>query len=209
MRTLSLALAAILLVAPPVMAQRGAAAPALSAADRADIGRVEAYLATLDGVVAGFVQVGDDGGSASGTLYLSKPGRMRFAYDPPNQQFLVANGAQLTWVDPVARETTAVPLSATPLSVLVNATPKLDGDVTVTAVERGPGSLRVTLHQTDNPDRGRLTLVFTDRPMALNHWIIVDGQKRTTRVGITDMRLGQRIDTALFTFEDPRVRREY
>ncbi len=203
-------LALILLAAGPfhhqAAAQRGAAVPiALTDADRADIKRIEAYLQGLDGVVAEFQQFNDDGGSAAGALLLQRPGKLRFSYAPPAQQFVVSDGYTITYVDPIARETTAGPLSATPLAVLVAPVVKFSGDVTVVGFERGAGALRVTLRKTTEPDQGSLTLTFSDRPLTLAHWVVVDAQKKATRVAISDVKLGQKIDPASFTFVNPRA----
>ena len=208
MNRLLLALAALALIfAPPSQAQRGKAAPAaLTEADRADITRIEAYLQSLDGVVATFQQINDDGGTASGALLMQRPGKLRFSYAPPAQQFVVSDGTAITYVDPIARETTTGPLSATPLAVLVAPIVKLSGDVTVVEFERSAGALRVTLRKTAEPDQGSLTLTFMDKPLTLAHWTVIDAQKKATRVAISDVKLGQKLDPASFTFENPRQR---
>jgi outer membrane lipoprotein-sorting protein len=200
-------LALLLLLGAPAHAQRGAATPhPLTEADKADVKRIEAYLQGLDGVIAEFQQINEDGGTASGALLLQRPGKLRFSYAPPAQQFVVSDGHTITYVDPVARETTAGPLSATPLAVLVAPVVTFSGDVTITGFERGAGALRVTLRKTTEPDQGSLTLTFTDRPLALSYWIVVDAQKKATRVAISDVKLGQKIDPASFAFENPRAR---
>ena len=211
MRCLTRALLALTLIAaipaPDAHAQRGSAVPvALTEADRADLRRLEAYVQSLDGVVADFQQINDEGGTAAGTLLMQRPGKLRFSYAPPAQQFVVSDGTTITYVDPLARETTAGPLSATPLAVLVAPVVKFSGDVTVVGFERAASVIRVTLRKTAEPDQGSLTLTFMDRPLALAHWTVIDAQKKATRVAISDVRLGQKIDPASFTFENPRQR---
>jgi outer membrane lipoprotein-sorting protein len=202
-----LALSFVALPLSDAQAQRGAPTPAnLTDADRADLKRIEAYLQSLDGVVAEFQQINEDGGVASGSLLMQRPGKLRFSYDPPAQQFVVSDGSAITYVDPIARETTTGPLSATPLAVLVAPVVRFSGDVTVTGFERSPGALRVTLRKTAEPDQGFLQLAFSDRPLALSYWVVVDAQKKATRVAISNVKLGQKIDPASFTFENPRQR---
>jgi outer membrane lipoprotein-sorting protein len=201
------ALSFLALTPIPALAQRGGPVPAaLTEADRADLKRIETYLQSLDGVVAVFQQINEDGGTASGALLMQRPGKLRFSYAPPAQQFVVSDGSVITYVDPIARETTAGPLSATPLAVLVAPVVQFSGDVTVTGFERGPGALRVTLRKTAEPDQGSLMLAFSDKPLALSYWVVVDAQKKATRVAISDVKLGQKIDPASFTFENPRQR---
>jgi len=79
----------------------------------------------------------------------------------------------------------------------------LSGDVTVTSVERGPGSLRVSVVQSKDPQAGRITLVFSERPFALSNWQVTDAQGSVTRVALIDPRAGVQLDPALFRFTDP------
>ena len=79
----------------------------------------------------------------------------------------------------------------------------LSGDVAVTSVERGPGSLRVTIVQSKDPQAGRITLVFSERPFALSNWQVTDAQGSVTRVALIDPRSGVPLDPALFRFNEP------
>jgi outer membrane lipoprotein-sorting protein len=75
--------------------------------------------------------------------------------------------------------------------------------VTVSAVERGPGSLRVTVTQTKDPNAGKITLAFSERPFALSNWQVVDPQGNVTRVALIEPRVGVPLDPGLFRFTDP------
>ena len=74
-------LAAILIVALAWMAAPvpASAAPppaaTLSAADRADVGRIEAYLNRIRTLKARFLQVSSTGDLSEGTLFISRPGK--------------------------------------------------------------------------------------------------------------------------------------
>ncbi|MDW8444454.1 MAG: outer membrane lipoprotein carrier protein LolA [Acetobacteraceae bacterium] len=103
------------------------AAPApLSAADRADLARLEAYLDGIRTLTARFVQVDARGGTATGRLWLSRPGRMRFEYDPPSPILLVADGTFVIFHDRSVMQTTHIPLGTTPLSLLLAERIRLD-----------------------------------------------------------------------------------
>ena len=52
-------------------------------ADILPLAEVSAYLTDLKTVEAAFTQINDDGSISTGRLYLKRPGRMRFEYDPP------------------------------------------------------------------------------------------------------------------------------
>ena len=184
---------------------RGAAAQAVPApADRADIARVEAYLGGLRTMRARFLQIAQNGASAEGTAWMWRPGRMRFEYDPPEPLLLVASHGQFMLYDRELRQPSTVPVSSTPLAFLLRENLRLSGDVTVTRVERGGGFLRVTMHRTGAPAEGRLTLVFQDNPIELRQWHVVDAQGRETRVSLSRIETGVRIDPRIFEFNDPR-----
>ena len=74
------------------MWQAATQAAALTAADSANLQRIETYLDAIRTLKAKFEQFNPDGGTASGDVYLSRPGRMRFQYAPPVQMEIVSNG---------------------------------------------------------------------------------------------------------------------
>lgn len=175
----------------------------LSEQDRADVARVESYLNGIRTLSARFMQVSDTGGTAEGKLFLSRPGRLRLEYDPPVPILMVANGGFLIHYDKQLKAVTHLPIDSTPAGLLVRENIALSGDVTVSAVERGPGSLRVTLRQTKDPNAGRIMLVFGERPFALSNWQVVDPQGNVTRVALIEPHVGMPLDPALFRFTDP------
>lgn len=175
----------------------------LSPEDRADLARVENYLNAIRTLRARFLQIADNGAAAEGTLYLSRPGKLRLEYDPPVPILMVANGRFLIHYDKELKAVTHLPINSTPAGLLVRERIQLSGDVTATGVERGPGSLRITLVQTEDPQAGRITLVFSERPFALSNWQVVDAQGNTTRVALIEPHAGVPLDPALFRFTDP------
>jgi outer membrane lipoprotein-sorting protein len=175
-----------------------------SAQDKADLARIEAYLNGLKTLKARFLQIAPDGASSGGTAWLERPGRMRFQYNPPSPLLLVASGTLLVFHDSQLKQTSNIPLSATPLGLLLQDNLKLSGDVTVTAISRQPGQIQVTLVRTASPADGSLTLVFADNPLVLRQWSVVDQQRRETRVTLYDVQLGGSFDQELFHFVDPK-----
>jgi outer membrane lipoprotein-sorting protein len=175
----------------------------LSEQDRADIARVETYLNDIRTLSARFMQVSDTGGTAEGKLFLSRPGKLRLEYDPPVPILMVANGGFLIHYDKELKAVTHLPINSTPAGLLVRDRIALSGDVTVSAVERGPGSLRVTLLQSKDPQAGKITLVFAERPFGLSNWQVVDAQGNVTRIALIEPRVGVPLDPALFRFTDP------
>jgi outer membrane lipoprotein-sorting protein len=177
-----------------------------TARDQADIARVEAYLNTLRSFRARFLQVAPDGTTSEGNAWLERPGRLRFEYDKPNADLLVAGFGSAVWFDAQLKQTTSVPLATTPLGILLSDTIRLSGDVTVTGINREPGELDIAMVRTRSPGDGSLTLVFNDQPLALRQWAVTDQQHQETRVSLFNLQPGGDFAASLFQFQDPRLR---
>jgi outer membrane lipoprotein-sorting protein len=170
--------------------------------DRADLARIEAYLNGIRSMKARFLQTAPDGGITQGEALMQRPGRMRFQYDPPSPFLLVANYGILFFHDAQLNQTTNLPLNRTPLGILLSDQTTLSGDVTVTKFTRLPGQLQVSLVRTASPGEGSLTLNFADNPLVLRQWTVLDQQGKQTRVSLTNMEVGARLDASVFDYRN-------
>ena len=206
-RAAALALALLVPLASAPFDAAQAAGPrraALSAQDKADIARAEEYLNGITTLKARFLQISANGGQAEGTVYLSRPGRMRLQYDPPSPMLVVADGTFLIVYDKELGEPSYLPLDSTPAGILVRDNVKLDGkDVIVTKVLRLPGVLNISMVEADDVGQGELTLVFSEAPFALRQWRVVDAQGSTTTVSLYEAQNGLKLDPKLFEFKNP------
>jgi outer membrane lipoprotein-sorting protein len=196
-----------LLLAPlllPVAAHAQMRPMALTPQDRADIARIEAYLNSVKALHSRFLQVAPDGRTSEGQAWLQRPGRMRFQYDPPAPFLLVGGHGLLVFHDSQLKQTSNIPLSQTPLGLLLQDNLRLSGDVTVSNITRMPGQIQVTIYRTASPQDGSLTLIFADNPLNLRQWVVLDAQRHETRVTLYNVELGGNFDQKLFEFIDPR-----
>lgn len=194
----------IMLAAAPLLLS-----PALAGAqnlDRAALQRVEAYFNAMTTLRARFLQIAQNGAAAEGTAMIWRPNRMRFEYDPPEPTLLIAADGQFFHWDRELRQPTVVAVNSTPLGVLLRNPLSLSGDVTVPVMERVGGLLRVSIFRTAAPGEGRITLILEENPMQLRQWEVLDAQNRLTRVTLTQIETGVRLDPFLFAFNDPRFR---
>ena len=172
--------------------------------DRADITRVETYLNSVRNLHSRFLQIAPNGATSEGQAWLSRPGRMRFQYDPPSPFLLVSGSGLLVFHDAKLKQTSNIPLDSTPLGILLQDNLRLSGAVTVTKVARAPGQLQVSLVRTRTPQDGTLTLIFADQPLALRQWTVLDAQRQETRVTLYNVEMGGAFDPKLFQFIDPK-----
>jgi outer membrane lipoprotein-sorting protein len=183
--------------------------PASAAVDHGQVQRIEKYLNGIRTVEAQFVQVSSTGEAAEGTLYLSRPGRLRIEYAPPSPILIVADETFLVYYDKDLEQVSHIPLGSTPAGILLDGNIRLTGgDLTVTALTSGGGTIRLGVVRTDNPGEGALTLVFSDPPLTLRQWEITDSQGIVTTVSLVSARFGVTLDRKLFRFEDPTFFRD-
>ena len=183
----------------------GAAAPAAELApdDAAELGRVEDYLNSVTTLRARFNQVAPDGGLAEGHFYLRRPGRMRFEYAPPTPILVVADRVWLIFHDTELGQVDRLPLYSTPLGFLVRDEIEFGEPIVIETLERLPGELRLTLRDGEHEGEGVLTLVFSDPPLRLWQWRVIDAQGLTTRITLSDVEVNVPLDPKLFVFDDP------
>lgn len=177
------------------------AAP-LSLDNKEDIARVEAYLNNITTLKARFLQINAEGKIAEGDVFLRRPGRARFEYEPPAQILVVADGTWLIFHDKELNETTRLPLYSTPISVLLKENVVLKDDVTVVSVEKDANTLRLNIIDTDEPDQGGITLVFSDKPLQLRKWLITDAQGQATSVTLSDVERSIALKADLFVHHE-------
>lgn len=154
-----------------------------AAAERLSLEALSGYLDTLRTVEAGFTQINADGSRSTGTLYLARPGRIRFEYDPPDAETLVvASGGQVAIFDGRAGTPPEVfPLRETPLSLILQRRIDLTGTRQVTGHGLQDGRTVVRAQDPEDPDRGRIFLYFESDPIRLAEWMIVAPTGEQTR----------------------------
>jgi len=177
----------------------------LSKRDKADIARIETYFDSIRTLSGRFYQISSLGEIAEGRISLSRPGKLRIEYNPPVPILIIADGRRLVYYDSELQSVNTFRIEDTPAYILLRDKLDLGADVEVVGFDRGKGVLRLTVLDKENPDIGRLTLVFADNPLILKKWIITDPQGVTTTVALLDTRTGMELKPQLFDFEDPRT----
>lgn len=189
-----------------MLAAAGAAAapPPLSPEDKTLVDQATSYLQNLGEVKGRFVQTDSRGAISRGELYLKRPGRARFAYDPPSGLLVVSDGAQVSVFDPRLRTFNHYPLKYTPLSLFLARQIRLDRGVAVSHVTHFSNGFGLTAHDARHEAQGQITLTFATDPMRLSDWTMTDARGQTTRVQITSLQPAADSDPALFVLRDPR-----
>lgn len=204
-RLLMLTGAALLLSSAPLSALAAPPpAPAISAEDQALVDKAVAYLQNLGEAKGRFTQTDARGGVSAGELYLKRPGKARFAYDPPSGLLVVSDGGAVAIQDSRLKTFDSYPLGATPLSLFLAKTIRLDKGVQVTRVSRAADGFSITARDGKKETAGQIQLTFADNPMSLRSWAVTDAQGRTTQVRIDHLEPTSGLSPNLFVLRDPR-----
>ena len=194
---------ALLLLASPIAAQAAAPpAPAqLAPQDTLELQRIAAYLNNIRTMTAQFQQVANNGGVSTGRVWVARPGRMRFEYDPPTPIALLADSQSVYYWDKELNQTSKYELRQTPAWFFLRDPISFGGDVVVTRFERTGGFVRVTVVESERPEAGSLSLVFSQNPLALRQWTVVDQQGKSTTVTLSGLQFGVAVDPRMFQYQ--------
>ncbi|WP_420548518.1 LolA family protein [Curvivirga sp.] len=163
----------------------------------------EEFFSLLTTMEARFIQANPDGSYLEGDMYMHRPGRMRFEYDDPVPILLVADGTFFIHVDKQLKQVMHIPLGSTPANFMLSEDLSIKDGLNLIGYERVNGILRMQFEQTDEPELGSMILTFTDDPMMLKQWTIIDAQQNRTTVTIIAPRFGDELDPDLFYFVNP------
>lgn len=178
-------------------------AAALTASDQALVNKAVAYLQSMKSVKGRFVQTDARGVTTQGSIYLQRPGKARFAYDPPSGMTVVSDGARVSVADKRLKTFNQYPLSQTPLALLLAREVRLDKGVQITKVEKLADGFRLTARDARKQTRGQIALTFADNPTRLVSWVVTDAQGGATRVRLTNLQPANN-PASLFVLKDPR-----
>ncbi|MCA0929305.1 LolA family protein [Ruegeria profundi] len=176
------------------------AAPAAWAADKLPLSQISDYLNGLKAVETTFTQVNDDGSLSTGKLWLQRPGKMRFEYDPPNSAVVLANTGTVKIFDPKSNQPPEqYPLKRTPLSLVLARNVNLGQANMVVGHDFDGTATVVTAQDPKNPETGRIELMFTDNPIELRKWVIHDNAGSQTTVLLGQLNTGPNLSRDLFS----------
>jgi outer membrane lipoprotein-sorting protein len=168
-------------------------------AQQLSLAEVSNYLNRLQTATGGFTQINVDGTISTGTIFIKRPGRVRFEYAPPDNSLVISGGGQVAIFDP--RSNVApdrFPLNQTPLSIILAANVDLTRTDMVTGHTSDGTTTTVTAQDPERPELGSIQMVYTANPTELRQWIITDESGQQTTVILNDLESGGSIGNILF-----------
>lgn len=174
----------------------------MASADKLPLNNISNYLNSLKTASGDFTQINEDGTISTGKIYIKRPGRMRFEYNPPESALVLANNGAVVIVDRKSNQPPETyPLKRTPLSLILARNVDLgQAKMVVGHVFDGTATI-VQAQDPKNPETGRIDLKFTSNPIELRQWVITDSNGGQTTVILGDLNKGERIANRLFSID--------
>ena len=175
-------------------------------AEKLSIKALSNYLDGIRTLQSKFTQINSDGTLSTGSLFIKRPGRIRFEYDYPSEALVLASAGQLAIFDPNGNSAPEIyPLSKTPLSLILAEKVELVKNGFVKSHGFDDGSTILTIHDPQHPEQGFMELIFTGPDPQLRQWV-VKGQNGDKTVVVfnnmaTDISLSDRLFNVLINWE--------
>jgi len=175
------------------------------------LSQVQNYMATVKSLKGSFRQTAPNKNVSNGTLYMARPGKIRFDFEGDVPFLVVADGKTLNFIDYEIGQVSKWPVKDTPLRALLGnsfdaASINAHIEVAPHGVER---ILALTASDPENPEAGQITIYFeqpqdADGDLKMLSWVVLDAQGETTTIDILDQETNIVLASSLWTFDDPR-----
>ena len=180
------------------------ARPTFSDEQRDDLAKISAYLNSMHAVEGNFSQINPNGDLTEGKIYIDKPGKVRFEYDPPTPTLVVADGSSIYVQNRKLNTVDRYPLAGTPLQLILKDDISLKQNQLVLGIHRDGDSIIVDARSATNRRTGNVTLVFAAAPVELRQWTVIDDQGLATTVALRDVHPVASLDDKLFRIAEAK-----
>ncbi|MFQ6547095.1 LolA family protein [Aestuariibius sp. 2305UL40-4] len=173
-----------------------------AAAQQLSLGEISNYLNSLVTATGEFTQINADGTISTGTVFIKRPGRVRFEYNPPEQSLVMASGGQVAIFDGRSRAgPEQYPLAQTPLKIILERNVDLSRSGMVTGHSFDGTATVVRAQDPERPELGNIQMKFTGSPTELRQWIVTDQTGEQTTVILGDLAKGGSIPDSRFNIQ--------
>jgi len=163
---------------------------------------VKNYLSHLKSLSADFIQISSDGNITRGKIHISLPGKLRIAYENPNDILITSNGFWLVVQNRKIKQTNNYPLSKTPLDLFLNKKIDFDDRNYNLKFHEENGVVKLKFLNNKEMISTSFQLFFKTNPVQLKKWEIIDEFDNKTSVSFQNLTTGQENSHLLFFPED-------
>lgn len=173
-------------------------------AEKLPLNSISSYLNSLTTAKGEFTQINGDGTISTGTIYIKRPGRVRFEYNAPDTGLVIAGSNTVVIYDTKSNQPPETyPLARTPLSIILARNVNLTQAKMVTGHAYDGTATTVTAQDPENPQYGNIQMKFTGPTPELRQWIINDGNGSQTTVILGELTKGGNLANSLFDTSKP------
>lgn len=179
-----------------------------AAAQKVSLSELSKYLNDFTTATGEFTQINSDGTISTGTVYIHRPGRIRFEYNPPEQTLVMAGGGQVAIFD--GKSNTGpeqYPLRRTPLSIILADKVDFTRSGMITGHKSDGKTTTIRAQDPEHPEYGHIDLVFTSSPVELRQWVVTDDTGTQTTVVLGELKKGGRVSARLFSIPQEAAER--
>ena len=183
--------------------------PSIVIADPISLEKLTLYMNNIKTLEANFQQINNDNSVSTGSLLLKKPGKLRMKYEEPNESLVLVSSGFVTIFD---LKSNALPqnfaLENSPFRILLFSDLSLEMvnmDVNYNSEE---SKTMLTVKDLENQNKGYIEMTFTDNPIVLNKWLLVNSMEEKIIVKLTNVSLGRNMSNSLFnaTLESEKIK---
>jgi outer membrane lipoprotein-sorting protein len=169
------------------------------------VSKANTYLNGIKSMQADFSQIGMDGRRFKGTLYVVRPGRLLFDYDPPSPQEVVSDGTTVVVRNKKLKTQSVYSIGQTPLKFLLKDKLDLNVDSKVIRGNRDCEQMSLTIEDKSTvAGTSTIRLQFAAEPVILKQWVITDPNGNETVVQISNIDTSKRPHADLFKIDTTR-----
>jgi len=183
--------------------------PSIVIADPISLEKLTLYMNNIKTLEANFQQINNDNSVSTGSLLLKKPGKLRMKYEEPNESLVLVSSGFVTIFD---LKSNALPqnfaLENSPFRILLFSDLSLEMvnmDVNYNSEE---SKTMLTVKDLENQNKGYIEMTFTDNPIVLKKWLLVNSMEEKIIVKLTNVSLGRNMSNSLFnaTLESEKIK---
>ncbi|MFV0321851.1 MAG: LolA family protein [Alphaproteobacteria bacterium] len=179
-------------------------ASALTAKEKQTLEFLASEFNKVSTVKANFSQTSSRGGSASGRLLMSRPGKMRMQYDTPvsDAALIVNSGVTLWWEAGKKRN---IPTGQTPIKAMVQKNFSFfDNDIKILDYNESGNNVSVTMQWKPRPQDGYLTVTMTkNKPVVIKGWSMSDTDGNVVNINLSNIQFGVSAPNKYFQVNTP------
>lgn len=171
-------------------------------AEKLSLNTISSYLNKFTTAKGGFTQINADGTISTGTIYIKRPGRIRFEYNPPDKSVVMAGGNAVAIFDGKSNQPPEqYPLKRTPLSIVLQKNVNLAATKMVVGHTSDGKTTTVVAQDPKHPEYGKIRMMFTSSPVELRQWVIVNDTGGETTLILNELAKDMPLAGRLFSIE--------